>query len=69
MSYTEKKPFLNSFSNVKKAQPSEKNWISNELDQNIKHFNELFIENLSQSLSSMLVLKKGTQQEENVKTP
>ena len=36
-----------------------KEWISNELDYNIKHFNDLFIENLSQSLSTMLVVKKG----------
>ena len=33
-------------------------WLSTELDYNIKHFNELFIENLSQSLSSMIVAKK-----------
>jgi hypothetical protein len=33
--------------------------MSNELDYNIKHFNEMFIDNLSQSLSSILVAKKA----------
>lgn len=51
-----------------------KEWISNELDYNIKHFNDLFIENLSQSLSTMLVVKKGQQpaianKDEEMKTP
>ena len=34
-------------------------WISSELDQNIKNFNQMFIDNLSQSLSTMLVKKSG----------
>ena len=42
----------------------EEGWMSRELDQNIKHFNELFIENLSQSLSSVLALRKEARDEE-----
>lgn len=39
--------------------------MSHELDYNIQHFNDLFIENLSQSLSAMLVKKPA----QNDKTP
>ena len=38
----------------------DKQWLPDELDYNIKHFNELFIENLSQSLSTVLVKKSST---------
>ena len=43
-----------------KKKESEKAWLPEELDYNIKHFNELFIENLSQSLSTVLIKKGST---------
>lgn len=40
------------------GEEEKEDWISTELDKNIKNFNQMFIDNLSQSLSTMLV-KKG----------
>jgi len=40
---------MNTFASVKRKPVKEesKPWLPDELDYNIKHFNELFIENLS----------------------
>lgn len=69
MANTDRKPIVPKRQDPSKAGTTgaKGEWISSELDYNIKHFNELFIENLSQSLSSMLAIKKPNQEEQ--KTP
>jgi hypothetical protein len=54
MSQTQRSPIK---SELPLKDASNTQWISRELDYNIQHFNDLFIENLSQSLSAMLVKK------------
>ena len=68
---TERKPPINAPLQTKRSTgivQSKEDWISKDLENNINHFNEMFIENLSQSLSSMLVLKKAKADVE-MKTP